>query len=256
MKVVILAGGYGTRMSEETAIKPKPMVEIGDRPMLWHIMKLYSHFGFNDFVICLGYKGYMIKEYFSNYALHNSDVTFDMRTGEMLVHQSTTEPWRVTLVDTGAESMTGGRIKRIQSFVGDETFMLTYGDGLSDVDIAELLSFHRAHGCAATVTAVQPLGRFGAMHVNDDCAVLAFQEKPEGDGGWVNGGFFVLEPRIFDYLGGDDTIWEREPLEGLSRDCQLVAYRHSGFWMPMDMLRDKMALDQMWADGSAPWKLW
>lgn len=256
MKVVILAGGLGTRLSEETALKPKPMIEIGDKPILWHIMKLYSAHGFNDFLICLGYKGLLIKEYFSNYALHNSDVTFDMRTGEMTVHQSTTEPWRVTLVDTGADTMTGGRIKRMQGFVGDETFMLTYGDGLADVDITRLLEFHREQGRVATVTAVQPLGRFGAIHVDDGCAVQAFQEKPDGDGGWVNGGFFVLEPAVFDLLETDSTVWEREPLERLSHDCQLTAYRHEGFWMPMDTLRDKLALEAMWVDGSAPWKLW
>lgn len=256
MKVVILAGGFGTRLSEETSVKPKPMVEVGDKPILWHIMKLYSAHGFDDFVICLGYKGYLIKEYFSNYALHNSDVTFDMRTGEMIVHQSSTEPWRVTLVDTGSESMTGGRVKRIQPFVEGETFMLTYGDGLANVDLAKLVSFHREHGKAATVTAVQPLGRFGAMNLTDVCAVHAFQEKPEGDGGWVNGGFFVLEPSVFDRIEGDHTIWEREPLETLAADCELMAYRHEGFWMPMDTLRDKMALDAMWADGTAPWKKW
>ncbi len=256
MKVVILAGGFGTRLSEETALKPKPMVEVGEKPILWHIMKLYSSQGFDDFVICLGYKGYLIKEYFSNYSLHNSDVTFDMRTGEMTVHQSTTEPWRVTLIDTGADSLTGGRIKRIQDYVDDETFMLTYGDGLSDVDLPALLEFHRSHGKKATVTAVQPVGRFGAMNLSNECAVQAFQEKPEGDGGWINGGFFVLEPSVFDYIEGDQTIWEREPLEQLSDECELMAYRHEGFWMPMDTLRDKTALDGMWEDGTAPWKKW
>jgi len=256
VKVVILAGGFGTRLAEETSVKPKPMVEIGDKPILWHIMKLYSAHGFDDFVICLGYKGYMIKEYFSNYALHNSNVTFDMRTGEMVVHQSSTEPWRVTLVDTGADSMTGGRVKRVQPFIGDEPFMLTYGDGLADVDLTKLLEFHREHGKEATVTAVQPIGRFGAMHLGEGCDVHAFQEKPEGDGSWVNGGFFVLEPSVFDRIDGDATIWEREPLESLASDCELMAYRHGGFWMPMDTLRDKMALEAMWLDGTAPWKKW
>ena len=258
MKVVILAGGYGTRLSEETQARPKPMVEVGERPILWHIMKLYSHHGFNDFVICLGHRGYLIKEYFSNYFLHNSDVTFDMCTQHMEVHQNAVEPWRVTLVDTGADTQTGGRVKRVSDRLGAETFLLTYGDGVADVDVAALLAFHRAHGKLATVTAVQPLGRFGALKIDerDDTAVRAFQEKPAGDGGWVSGGFFVLEPQVIDYVTGDDTLLEQGPLEQLAKDDQLRAYMHRGFWQPMDTLRDLRTLEQLWASGRAPWKVW
>lgn len=256
MKVVILAGGLGTRLAEETSVRPKPMAEIGDRPVLWHIMKIYSAFGFNEFVVCLGYKGYMIKEYFSNYFLHNCDVTFDMRTHGMEVHQNANEPWHVTLVDTGSDTMTGGRIKRVADYIGDETFMLTYGDGVADVDLTALLAFHRAHGKRATVTAVQPAGRFGAMELGDGDVVRCFQEKPEGDGGWINGGFFVLEPSVIDLIDGDATLWEREPIEALANADELLAYKHRGFWQPMDTLRDKQHLDTLWKSGRAPWKTW
>jgi glucose-1-phosphate cytidylyltransferase len=256
MKVVILAGGLGTRLAEETSVRPKPMAEIGDRPVLWHIMKIYSAHGFNEFVVCLGYKGYMIKEYFSNYFLHNCDVTFDMRDHGMEVHQNANEPWRVTLVDTGAETMTGGRIKRVRDYIGDETFMLTYGDGVADVDLTELVAFHRAHGKRATVTAVQPAGRFGAMELGEGDVVRRFQEKPEGEGGWINGGFFVLEPSVLDLVDGDDVMWEREPIEALATAGELLAYKHRGFWQPMDTLRDKQHLDALWTAGAAPWKTW
>jgi glucose-1-phosphate cytidylyltransferase len=256
MKVVILAGGLGTRLSEETSLRPKPMVEIGGKPILWHIMKIYSHFGFNDFVICLGFKGYVIKEYFSNYFLHMSDVTLDMTTNSMEVHQKNVEPWRVTLVDTGADSMTGGRVKRIAPYVNNETFMLTYGDGVANVDIKSLVRFHREHGHKATVTSTQPSGRFGALDITTTGKVAAFQEKPAGDGSWINGGFFVLEPTIFDRIAGDATIFEKEPLEGLARDGDLMAFKHTGFWQPMDTLRDKQHLEELWNSGAAPWKLW
>lgn len=256
LKVVILAGGFGTRISEETHLKPKPMIEIGDKPILWHVMKLYSHYGFNEFVICLGYKGYVIKEYFSNYFIHNCDITFDMETQAIEVHQKAVEPWRVTLVDTGLETMTGGRIKRIQPHVDNETFMLTYGDGVADVDIVRLVDYHNQHGKIATISAVQPSGRFGALKIADDHLVNTFQEKPEGDGAWINGGFFVLRPEVFDYIEGDKSIFEREPLENLARDGNLKAYRHSGFWQPMDTLRDKNLLEKFWASGKAPWKVW
>jgi glucose-1-phosphate cytidylyltransferase len=264
VKVVILAGGLGTRLSEETASRPKPMVEIGDRPILWHIMKSYSYYGFTDFVVCLGYKGYVIKEYFSNYFLHMSDVTYDMRDNSVTVHQNTAEPWRVTLVDTGAETQTGGRIKRVTDYIGGESFMLTYGDGVADIDIASLYDFHRSHGRLATITAVQPLGRFGSLEIDDDQTVegvvapgvRAFQEKPSGDGAWVNGGFFVLEPSVLDRIQGDDTLFEREPMEGLAADGQLVAYRHAGFWQPMDALRDLRTLQALWDSGEAPWAVW
>jgi glucose-1-phosphate cytidylyltransferase len=264
VKVVILAGGLGTRLSEETTAKPKPMVEIGERPILWHIMKTYSHYGFNDFVVCLGYKGYVIKEYFSNYFLHMSDVTFDMRDNPMQVHQNAAEPWRVTLVDTGADTQTGGRIRRVGEYVRDDTFMLTYGDGVADLDIAKLLEFHRAHGKLATITAVQPLGRFGALQIDEDLAdgqlsapaVRAFQEKPVGDGAWVNGGFFVLEPAVLDRLEGADMPFERTPLESLAADGELRAYRHRGFWQPMDALRDVRTLEALWDSGEAPWAVW
>jgi glucose-1-phosphate cytidylyltransferase len=256
MKVVILAGGLGTRLSEETVLRPKPMVEIGGKPILWHIMKLYSHFGFNDFVICLGFKGYVIKEYFSNYFLHMSNVTFDMVNNTMEVHEQYAEPWRVTLVDTGHDCMTGGRVRRIAPYLDEDTFMLTYGDGVSDVNITELLEFHRSHGKLATVTSTQPAGRFGALQLTPDNRVASFHEKPVGDGAWINGGFFVLDRRILDLIPGDSTVFEKEPLERLARDGELVAYKHPGFWQPMDTLRDKMHLDNLWMAGDAPWKLW
>ncbi len=256
MKVVILAGGFGTRLSEETHLKPKPMVEIGGKPILWHIMKIYSAYGFNDFIICLGYKGYVIKEYFANYFLHMADVTIDLSNNEIEVHNAKAEPWKVTLVDTGLNTMTGGRIKRIQEFVSNETFMLTYGDGVGNIDIRALVEFHKKHGKYATVTAVQPSGRFGALDLKEGGMVLSFREKPKGDGAWINGGFFVLEPQIFDYIKGDDTIWEREPLENLAKDGQLVAYKHKGFWKCMDTLRDKNELESLWQSGNPPWKVW
>ncbi|WP_457622326.1 glucose-1-phosphate cytidylyltransferase [Persephonella sp.] len=255
MKVVILAGGFGTRLSEETDIKPKPMVEIGGKPILWHIMKIYSSYGFNDFVICLGYKGYVIKEYFANYFLHMSDVTIDLKNNQIEVHDVKAEPWKVTLVDTGLNTMTGGRIKRIKNYIGNETFMLTYGDGVGNINIKELLEFHKKHGRYATLTAVQPSGRFGALDL-EDVQVKAFKEKPKGDGAWINGGFFVLEPQIFDYIEGDETIWERDPLENLAKDGQLMAYKHTGFWKPMDTLRDKRELESLWQSENPPWKVW
>ena len=250
---VIAAGGTGSRIG---ASLPKQFLEIGGKPILWHIMKIYSHYGFNDFVICLGFKGYVIKEYFSNYFLHMSDVTFDMSTNTMEVHQKKAEPWRVTLVDTGTDSMTGGRVKRVAPYVGDETFMLTYGDGVADVDIRELVAFHKSHGKQATVTSTQPSGRFGALHIDEANNVTAFQEKPAGDGSWINGGFFVLEPQMLDRIAGDATVFEKEPLEGTARDGQLAAYKHGGFWQPMDTLRDKLYLEELWNNGTAPWKLW
>jgi len=253
MKVVILAGGRGTRLSEETANIPKPMVEIGGKPILWHIMKSYSRFGFNDFVVCLGYKAYLIKEYFSHYFLHMSDITIDMKDNSMQVHESASEPWKITLVDTGLNTMTGGRIKRIQKYVGDTTFMLTYGDGLGNVDINKLLAFHKAGGKSATITAVQLAGRFGALDITDKNSVESFCEKPKGDGAWINGGFFVLEPKIFNYIKDDATTWEQEPLKNLARDGELAAYRHDGFWKCMDTLRDKLDLEQLAEDGNAPW---
>lgn len=255
MKVVILAGGMGTRLSEETVLKPKPMVEIGNRPILWHIMKIYSHYGFNDFVICLGYKGYVIKEFFSNYLMHISDVTFDLRSGKMEAYQNEVEPWRITLVDTGESTMTGGRIKRVEKLVGDSTFLLTYGDGVTDVNISDLVSFHRSMERSATVTAVRPPGRFGALEVGDGM-VTSFREKPLGDGYYINGGFFVLEPEVFDYIEGDATIWERDPLESLTRDGQLACYKHDGFWYAMDTMREKKHLEALWSSGVAPWKKW
>ncbi len=256
MKAVILAGGFGTRLSEETVLKPKPMVEIGDSPMLWHIMKLYSFYGFNDFVICLGYKGYVIKEYFANYFLHRSNITFDLAENRMVVHDSYAEPWRVTLEDTGLETFTGGRVKRIAKYVQNETFMLTYGDGVGDVNIRALLEFHKRHGKMATVTAVQPFGRFGALRINSENIVESFSEKPKGDGAWINGGFFVMEPGVLDYIEGDKTILERTPLERLASEGQLGAYKHSGFWRPMDTLRDKIELESLWNSGKAPWRIW
>ena len=255
MKAVILAGGLGTRISEETAVKPKPMIEIGGKPVLWHIMKLYSHHGITDFVICLGYKGYVIKEYFANYFLHMSDVTFDMSSNRMEIHENSAEPWKVTLVDTGDKTMTGGRLKRVAGYLGDGDFCFTYGDGVADVDVRTLVAFHRAHGKFATVTAVQPPGRYGALEMEGD-GVLGFMEKPQGDGGWINGGFFVLSTRAIDYIEGDATSWESDPLEALARDLQLVAYQHRGFWQPMDTLRDKNQLEDMWNTGRAPWKVW
>lgn len=257
MKVVILAGGYGTRISEESDLKPKPMIEIGGKPILWHIMKIYSHYGFNDFIICCGYKGYVIKDYFHHYYMHQTDITIDLEKNLVHYHASNSEPWRVTLVDTGLNTMTGGRIKRIQPFVGDEPFMLTYGDGVSDIDIKALLDFHKQHKRLATLTAVQPSGKFGALSIDNRNAVMQFQEKPKGDGAWINGGFFVCEPGIFEYIrSGDETIWERQPLEDLSKDGQLGAYKHEGFWQPMDTLRDKNELERLWANGNAPWKVW
>lgn len=256
MKVAILAGGLGTRLSEETDVKPKPMVAIGGKPILWHIMKTYSAYGFNDFIICLGYKGYLIKEYFANYYLHMSDVTFDLAQNRMEVHQNHAEPWRITLLDTGTETMTGGRVKRIRDYIGDEPFMLTYGDGVADVDIPALLRFHREKGKLCTVTAVQPQGRFGALRIEPDAQVSSFFEKPAGDSNWVNGGFFVMEPAVFDYIEGDQAMLEREPLENLAKDGQLVAYHHQGFWQPMDTLRDKNLLEDLWQRQQAPWKVW
>lgn len=255
MKAVILAGGMGTRISEESAARPKPMIEIGGRPILWHILKIYSSHGINDFVICLGYKGYIIKEYFANYFLHMSNVTFDMANNRMDVHQNNTEPWKITLVDTGEQTMTGGRLKRVRSYLGDEDFCFTYGDGLGDINITELIKFHQAHGQSATLTATQPPGRFGALKLNGN-QVAGFQEKPQGDGGWINGGFFVLSPKVIDRIDGDDSVWEQEPMETLAHDGQMSAYLHHGFWQPMDTLRDKLQLEQLWASGKAPWKTW
>jgi len=257
MKAVILAGGFGTRISEESHLKPKPMIEIGERPILWHIMKIYAHYGFNEFIICLGYKGYCIKEYFAHYFLHESDVTFDFRSdNERIIHQHSAEPWSVTLVNTGLETMTGGRVKRVRPYVGDEPFMLTYGDGVSDVNIAELVEYHRSHGKMATLTATQPGGRFGALSLAEPDQVLSFQEKPKGDGSWVNAGFFVLQPEIFDLIEGDDTVLERGPLETLAQKGELRSFKHHGFWLPMDTLRDKTELETYWKNGNAPWKVW
>jgi glucose-1-phosphate cytidylyltransferase len=255
MRAVILAGGLGSRLSEETVARPKPMVEIGDKPILWHIMKMYSSHGINDFVVCLGYRGYVIKEFFANYYLHSCDVTFDLAGGGMEIHHSSAEPWRVTLVDTGAETMTGGRLRRVFDYVRDEPFCFTYGDGVADVDIAALVDFHRAHGALATVTAVQPPGRFGALELEGD-RVAGFAEKPHGESGWINGGFFVLSPGVEAYLGDDGTIWERDPMEGLARDGQLAYYTHRGFWQPMDTLRELRHLQALWESGRAPWKSW
>jgi glucose-1-phosphate cytidylyltransferase len=256
MKVVILAGGLGTRLAEETGVRPKPMVEIGGRPIIWHIMKIYSSFGLNDFIICVGYKGYMLKEYFAQYFLHMSDVTIDLASNSMEVHKKSADPWRVTLVDTGEQTMTGGRIKRIREYVGnDDTFALTYGDGVGDVDINALMQFHRGHGDLATVTAVRPAKRFGAIAIEGD-RVITFAEKPVDDGGWINGGFFVLSSKVFDLIDGDATIWERGPMEKLVAQNQLRAFQHHGFWHPMDTLRDKQFLEEQWASGTAPWKLW
>lgn len=256
MKAVILAGGLGTRISEETHLKPKPMIEIGGKPILWHIMKLYSAHGINDFIVCCGYKGYVIKEYFANYFLHMSDVTFDMENNEMQVHQRKAEPWRVTLVDTGDETLTGGRLKRVLEYVKDEeAFCFTYGDGVADVDISSLLKFHKQHGKLATVTAVQPPGRYGALNM-DACLVKGFTEKPKGDGGWINGGFFVLSPKCLGYVQDDFSSWESEPLAKLASEQQLMAFEHAGFWQPMDTLREKNLLEELWDAGKAPWKVW
>lgn len=255
MKAVILAGGLGTRISEETTVKPKPMIEIGGKPILWHIMKIYSAHGINDFIICLGYKGYIIKEYFANYFLHTSDVTIDLRNNQVKVHNNATEPWSVTLVDTGENTQTGGRLKRVREYLDDEDFCFTYGDGLGSVDIAEAVRFHKLHGKLATMTAVQPPGRYGALQV-EGTQVASFMEKPDGDGGWINGGFFVLSPKVIDYIEADQTPWEGEPLESLSRAGQLNAYFHRGFWRPMDTLRDKTQLEVLWESGNAPWKVW
>jgi glucose-1-phosphate cytidylyltransferase len=256
VKVVILAGGLGTRLSEETVVRPKPMVGIGGKPILWHILKIYSSYGLNDFVICLGYKGYVIKEYFANYFLHMSDVTFDMAENRMQVHHQKVEPWRVTLVDTGEGSMTGGRLKRVKDYLDGAPFCMTYGDGLSDINIADLVKFHIERKTLATVTAVQPPGRFGALNVDTENLVRGFAEKPQGDGGWINGGFFVLSPQVLDYVDTDDTVWEKEPLECLAREGNLSAYFHRGFWHPLDTLRDKNYLEHAWNSGQAPWKTW
>jgi glucose-1-phosphate cytidylyltransferase len=256
MKVVILAGGYGTRISEETQNRPKPMVEIGGHPILWHIMKIYSHYGFNDFVICLGFKGYVIKEYFANYALHTSDVTFDLTNNQIITHERSTENWRVTLVDTGMETMTGGRLKRVARYLdSDEPFCMTYGDGVGDIDIRKLVEFHRNHGKKATVTAATAPGRFGALRMTGT-SVNGFQEKPAGDGAWINGGFFVLSPAVLDLIASDSTVWERDPMERLAADSELAAYKHHGFWQPMDTLREKNYLEALWESGKAPWKVW
>ena len=256
MKAVILAGGLGTRLSEETAVRPKPMVEIGGKPILWHIMKMYSHHGVNDFVICCGYKGYVIKEYFANYFLHMSDVTFDMRSNRMEVHQKRAEPWNVTLVDTGDHSMTGGRLLRVANYVReDEAFCFTYGDGVSDIDISASIRFHKQHGKAATLTATYPPGRFGALDIVDG-QVRSFKEKPKGDGAMINGGFFVLSPSVLQHLKNDDTVWEQEPLMSLAQEGELMAHEHEGFWQPMDTLRDKVLLEELWQSGKAPWKVW
>ena len=255
MKAIILAGGLGTRLSEETTSKPKPMVEIGSRPVLWHIMKLYSYHGVNDFIVCLGYKGFMIKEYFANYFLHMSDVTFDMANNKMEIHEANAEPWRVTLVDTGENVMTGGRMKRVASYIGEDNFCFTYGDGVADVNIKELIKFHKTQGTLATVTSVQPPGRFGELDITHG-KITAFKEKPQGDGASISGGFFILSPRVLDYIKNDNTVWEKEPLEKLANEGQLSAYQHNGFWQPMDTLRDKIMLDELWASGKAPWKVW
>jgi glucose-1-phosphate cytidylyltransferase len=255
MKTVILAGGVGSRLSEETQVRPKPMVEIGGKPILWHIMKIYAAHGLNDFVVCLGFKGYVIKEYFANYCLHLSDVTFDLGRNEIKIHEQRAEDWRVTLVDTGAETMTGGRIKRIADHIQEDSFCMTYGDGLADVDISRLLQFHKDHGRLATVTAIQPPGRFGALRLCGD-QVEGFQEKPLGEGGWINGGFFVLNREVMNLIEGDRTLWEQEPLEALAAQGELVAYKHEGFWQPMDTLREKNLLESLWASDKAPWKIW
>ncbi len=255
MKAVILAGGFGTRISEETSARPKPMVEIGGKPVLWHLLKLYSHHGINDFVICLGYKGYVIKEYFANYFLHTSDVTLDLSTNKMDVHHKHAEAWRITLIDTGEHTQTGGRLKRVADYLDGGSFCFTYGDGLADIDIKAEIAFHKSKGRLATMCAVSPPGRFGAIDIQDN-RITRFEEKPSGDGSWINGGFFVLEPEVLDYIKDDATIWERDPLERLARDGQISAYTHRGFWQPMDTLRDKIKLEELWKNGHAPWKVW
>lgn len=256
MKVVLLAGGLGTRLSEETDIRPKPMAEIGGKPILWHIMKIYSSYGFNDFVVLLGYKGYYIKEYFANYFLHQSDITIDLKDNHVEVHSNFSEPWKVTLIDTGMNTMTGGRIKRAKDYIGDEDFMLTYGDGVADVNLKELVDFHRSHKRLLTMTSVLPEGRFGAIETNEDSRILQFKEKPKGDGNRINGGFFVCSPKILDYIEGDSTVFEQKPLESLASEGELYAYRHNGFWKCMDTLRDKTQLNEMWQSGKAEWKIW
>lgn len=256
MKAVILAGGFGTRISEETHLKPKPMIEIGGKPILWHIMKIYSHYGINEFIICCGYKGYVIKEYFANYFLHMSDVTFNMESNEMEVHAMKSEPWKVTLVDTGEETMTGGRLKRVAPYITEDTFCFTYGDGLADVNISDLIAFHESQNTLSTLLATHPPGRFGALEINQSQKVSAFQEKPKGDGGMINGGFFVLSKKVLDFIGDDSTIWEHAPLEHLAATGELSAYKHHGFWQPMDTLRDKTHLESLWSSGNAPWKKW
>lgn len=256
MKVLILAGGFGTRLSEETDIKPKPMVNIGDKPILWHIMKIYSHFGFNEFVILAGYKSHVIKEYFANYYLINSDVTFDLQNNSLEIHRSTAESWKVTVLDTGLDTMTGGRIKKAKEYINNDTFLLTYGDGVCDVDIREVLKFHKEHGKKATMTAVQPEGRFGLLNIHDDSLISKFEEKPKGDGGWINGGFFVCEPSVLDYIENEATVFEQKPLMSLAGDNQLMAYRHHGFWKCMDTMRDKQQLIDLWTSKNAKWKKW
>lgn len=255
MKAVILAGGLGTRLAEETVLRPKPMVDIGDKPILWHIMKGYAHFGITDFVICLGYKGYMVKEYFANYYLHTSDVTLNLAQNRIDIHQIQSEPWTITLVDTGADTMTGERLLRVRHLLGDDDFCMTYGDGVADIDIAALIAFHRKEGCLATVSAVRPPARFGRLDVAAN-RVAGFQEKPRGDGDWINGGFFVLAPKALDFIVGDNTLWEKEPMQDLAAAGQLAAFKHDGYWQPMDTLRDKVQLEDLWARGQAPWKLW
>jgi glucose-1-phosphate cytidylyltransferase len=257
MKVLLLAGGYGSRLSEETDIRPKPMVEIGGKPILWHIMKTYSQSGFNEFVVLLGYKGYYIKEYFANYFLHQSDITIDMLNGQMEIHNNSSEPWKVTLLDTGLNSMTGGRIKRAQDFIGDEPFMVTYGDGVADINIEELVNFHKSHGKLMTMTSAQPDGRFGALDISSDNKVNEFKEKPKGDGSWINAGYFVCEAKVFDYiLDGDSTVFEQKPLQTLAKSGEIFTYKHEGFWMPMDTLKDKNTLNEMYTKNKAPWIVW
>lgn len=255
MKAVILAGGFGTRISEETALKPKPMIEIGGKPILWHIMKIYAHHGVNDFIICCGYKGYIIKEYFANYFIHMSDITYDMSNNTVQVHHKKAEPWKVTMVDTGETTQTGGRLKRIKEYLGNEDFCMTYGDGVGNIDITNSIKFHKSHGKLATMTAIQPPGRFGALEL-DGVEVKSFLEKPQGDGGWINGGFFILSPDVLNLIQGDDTLWEKSPLEKLAETSNLRAYYHTGFWQPMDTLRDKILLEDLWMSEVAPWKVW
>lgn len=257
MKIVILAGGLGTRLSEETDLRPKPMVEIGGKPILWHIMKIYSHYGYNDFIICCGYKSYFIKDYFYHYYMHSSDITVDLTSNKITYHNSTSEPWKITLVDTGLDTMTGGRIKRVQKYIGNEPFMLTYGDGVGNINIPELINFHKQNKKTVTLTAVLPDGKFGALQLNNSDDITEFREKPAGDGSWINGGFFVCEPKVFDYITkGDSTIFEREPLEKLAADKQLKAYKHTGFWKPMDTLKQKIELNSLWNSDNPPWKVW